>query len=93
MKNKGGLVKGRMEVKVRKERIGRSGEEKKKVMVKWIKEAGSDEAFCQVSTERKEGMTRGNTSFFGECVALSPSSQNSPFHPPSYDANHNSQAD
>lgn len=49
MKDKGGLVTGRMEVKVRKERLGRSGEEKKKVMVKWIKEAGSDEAFCQVA--------------------------------------------
>ena len=73
MKDKGGLVKGRMEVKVRKERIGRSGEEKKKVMVKWIKEAGSDKAFCQVSTERKEGMTRRNTSLFGDSVAQSPS--------------------
>ena len=73
MKDKGGLVKGRMEVKVRKERIGRSGEEKKKVMVKWIKEAGSDEAFCQVSTKRKEGMTRRNTSLFGDSVAQSPS--------------------
>jgi hypothetical protein len=31
MKDKGGLVKGRREVKVRKERMGRSGEEKKKL--------------------------------------------------------------
>ena len=73
MKDKGGLVKRTNGSKgqERKDWEIRGGE--KKVMVKWIKEAGSDEAFCQVSTERKEGMTRRNTSLFGDSVAQSPS--------------------
>ena len=69
-KDKGGLVKGRKEV--RKEGMGRTGEEKK-VVVKWIKQAGSDEASREESRERKEGMTRRNTSFFCACLAQSPS--------------------